>query len=112
MPMSQKNAAMTAARRLIAPTLDPAIEGWAIFSAEGSVLNTDGSRPLQLQRWDCPEDADGNPLPPRFESDEAAWAHVCSSAEGGCRMARLALRYLRRFSRPEYYEITGCSSPA
>lgn len=76
-------------------------EGWGVFEAEGSMLIADGKRPLQLQKWDESD---------RFEDDRAAWTYVVRRAEAGSRHHRLTLRYLRRFSRPEWIEVM-CGHP-
>ena len=75
--------------------------GWAIFMADGSSLNENGDRPFQLQRVDEPEDGSE----PLFDSDLDAHMHVARLASEGDRTARLALRYLRRYSLPEYIDV-------
>ncbi len=87
---------MKAAQKIIEKTQDPShwqCPGWAVFQADGSMLNENGDRPLQIQAWDCME---------AFDDDAAAQRYVVRAAEAGDPAARLALRYVRRFSRPEY----------
>lgn len=87
---------MKAAQKIIEKTLDPThwqCPGWAVFNAEGSMLNEDGKRPLQIQAWDEME---------AFDDDAAAQRYVVRTAAAGDPAARLALRYVRRYSRPEY----------
>jgi hypothetical protein len=72
-----------------------------VFEAEGSLSNSDGRRPLQLQRWDELD---------VFEDDKQAHEAVLTAASEGCPTARLALRFVRRFSPAEYATITGESA--
>lgn len=58
-------------------------EGWDVFD------NSD--RGLEIERIDVPEDATGNLLPPAFESDHDAIAHVYCKAQEGSSLHQKAL---------------------
>lgn len=90
---------MKAAQKIIEKTQDPThwqCPGWAVFNAEGSMQNEDGTRPLQIQAWTEME---------AFDGDAEAHRFVVRAAEAGDPAARLALRYVRRYSRPEYDDV-------
>lgn len=57
-------------------------QGWDLFDIGGVV---------EIERIDCPEDANGEPLEPVFDSDYAAMQFVLEQYIGGCETAAKAL---------------------
>jgi len=58
-------------------------EGWGLFDCGP---NPDGTRWMQLQRIDLPDESD-----PPFGTDDAAWRHVVAQARAGSQLHRAAL---------------------
>lgn len=69
-------------------------EGWSIFDAEGE---------LQIQRLDCPNDGDGEPIDPLLPHDDAAIESVIHQANLGSQYHIDALAFVYAYELARHF---------
>lgn len=72
-----------------------AAEGWDVFDSS--------DRGLEIERIDCPEDAQGNPIEATFKTDGEALGHVYGRAQSGSALHQKAI--LLTLARMKGFEL-------